>query len=890
MTTVMSNNVIKISTSKSPAKNIVINSESRYPKTCDYCRDIFNSEYSYKRHKETGKCFRFCRLREEKRLQRAKTPKTSIYPRRCNKCSKVYKNKHSYYKHKRRCVGGSFDDDDVNNDDEFSNAADDDDDELVSVDVDVVEVDGNSIENIPVTDNKENIDDITSNFILTLDVDKNFSDDSSLYPRICELCHKVFKTQDQFEMHKANTKCSGIEVRKKPPQPIMKVNSTSIHYRRCGNCNKVINHKQLYNNHIKRCGKVLSTVAVLKQAFDFVPVAQPTLPPPTSDSRTSPETNTQSSYSKLCNACGVIFGTKRSLSQHSCPAKSNSPETDATNGMYPRTCDHCNLSFRSKWQFYRHKAKCAGYQDSALDKADDSYVSCDYCLRKFQTYLLYTEHVKTSHPEVKVIQMPVKQKYKYPRKCLRCFVVYSTAQTFCNHKKKCALRDPRSFDGEFSQDPNAEIGPESRTCKECFHTYSNRQSFCNHRARGLCQKFAANKMYPRRCEFCSNIYSSKQTYHHHKIRCPNFGKEEARRVRTPMYPRTCNRCNRTFAYKQVYYKHQKACENQHNTTSVEDEIDDSSVDHTDLDYEPLPTSSSYTPKMYPRMCEFCRKTYANRHSFSKHKPRCVPVSPVVNITEDADTSAQISESSFYPRECENCLGTFQNAATFNAHKIRCDFFETKVNESDFRSYIKSSCEHCRNIVNQYRRIFHQHLEQCTDPIIVTPYPPLITQREPQPQPKRVSNILDESSICDCCGLFFETREEIELHKKSFRVPEDTAVLECGVCMETFDSKEEAEVHKARCILNVSNKTYPRFCECCRKIYKTKQTFYNHKKNCHVHCLKYFVLKDCDNCKLPFKCEKMYMEHVQKCVPLGDADIAAECEVSVEPMDEQILGA
>lgn len=890
MTAVITNNVIKISTNNTPNSDLANNStKPEYPKTCDFCRDTYNSELTYIRHKETGKCFRFCRLLEEKRLRQNKPPKISIYPRVCEGCSKLYKNKHSYYKHKSRCAQLLMRDDDITLRSAIDSAS-----TPTVIDVDVVELAKDDIENIPIADNKENIDDFSSKFILTLDVDKNYSELLSLYPRICEICHKVFKTQESFESHQLNQRCSESAMRKKLPTKNIRQIKPSFRFFTCDNCGRVIHHKQLYNSHIKRCGKsVISTISSLKKPPELVGVrsTQPAESQPNADSPGKELWPRQSPYSRRCAGCMAMFTSKSTYYRHHCSLKNVSEDTKK--GIYPRTCEYCGFVFQNKFQFHRHKQKCAGYQDESLVVDEDSYVSCDPCSANFDSLYLYRQHMKYVHPDMKTVQIPVLRKYMYPRKCLKCYNVYLTRQTFCNHKKRCVLSiDTHVLDDMIDEpglclDENAEKVTYPRTCNECQHTYSNRQSFCNHKR--LCPDFVDSGkeplLYPRRCEYCLKIYSSKQTYHHHKVRCAGCIRNETRKA--PVYPRTCNACSRTFAYKHTYHNHLMEClKGEKSVSEEENRYSDENVEHNDLDWQ----SKQMCPKrikVYPRTCEVCHKTYANRHTFCKHKSRCASATSLVDSADVVDTRMPLPEPVSYPRECENCFGTFKNKTTFNAHKIRCDFFETKVNEAEFKALVKSDCEHCRNIVSQYRRILHQHLTQCTDPIIKELDPLLVVEKTSKPiEPMPSSS--EGANFCECCGMFFKSRKEIENHKKKLQLAEDSSLFECPICMETFDLKEELADHKTKCILNVGNRTYPRFCECCRKVYKTKQTFYNHKKNCHVHCLKYFVRKDCENCKLPFKCEKMYFDHVGTCVGFDYGAIAAECEVSAKPACEEFV--
>lgn len=912
MTTPIISNVIKISQNGTIDSPISI--PNLYPRTCDFCRDTYNSELTFKRHKETGKCFRFCRLREEIPVEYRKSIKPSMYPRICERCLKTYKNKHSYYKHKNRCWNTKR----VPTPPPIaSNQA------PVTPDIDVVELSKDDIENIPITDNKENINDFDSKFILALDVDEDFENYSSLYPRICEYCHKAFKCKTSFSNHRIKGRCSTGK------RTALSRISPLIH--RCEKCKKPFRMKSHFVAHTKLCGKPqLSVVSQLQKINDFKPL------PGTSVQIVEPTTFNglmksaelveqiavpipdKSLYPRECKRCQKTYSRKQSFYRHK---KWCFPELGKkARIMYPRTCEFCGFIFTNKSVFQRHKHKCPGYTNQFKIEFDKAGSKCQYCSETLENVFQYRQHVQFAHPSVPLYRAK-KRAYQnlYPRSCAKCGNTYLSRQTYCNHKRRCGPAETIP-----TPVPEGEKTPYPRTCATCSRSYCNRQSFWNHKKWCRSANDTENEesdgkisIYPRECEFCHEIYSDKRAFYRHKPGCEGY-KNEIPKDRASLYPRICELCHRVYATRQSFYSHNLTCTGQMAALlKMEIQNDDSAefTDHTDewpdtsfkTDWQEA-TIKTETPKSkitYPRMCAFCRKIYANRQTFHKHKARCIPVPPIEEIIEPDPLAEQFT----YPRECTNCLGTFKCPETFDAHKIKCDFFEP-IDDSDVKMITQSNCEHCRNILSQYRRIFQQHLDQCADPVILRREKLLQLQHDHEHTPSVLHQSLGKTkkmedttlvsdatefvdctdNFCECCGVFFDSIEQLEFHKQSMEQAAENSMGEvdviisdlnphiCDICQEVLGNEEEYDTHRLKCIMNSSNKTYPRFCECCKKIYKTKQSFYNHKKNCHVYCFKYFVQKDCEVCSLPFKCEIMFLEHQRICVRIDNGEVGAECEV------------
>ncbi|GBM68726.1 hypothetical protein AVEN_69138-1 [Araneus ventricosus] len=160
----------------------------------------------------------------------------------------------------------------------------------------------------------------------------------------------------------------------------------------------------------------------------------------------SKQRNGGGAISKLplkCKTCQESFLSPDLYSKHLETSNCSLMQHSSRKVVYPRKCDKCLNTYKTRASFSYHKRKCnqvklpevnASY-DIGNSSSNDSTSSsnsftCSTCSENFSYFSL--NHHK---------QVCTRQKQSYPRMCENCDRFFKDRKTFFNHKKSCAVNN-----------------------------------------------------------------------------------------------------------------------------------------------------------------------------------------------------------------------------------------------------------------------------------------------------------------------------------------------------------------------------------------------------------------------------------------------------------------
>ena len=291
-----------------------------------------------------------------------------------------------------------------------------------------------------------------------------------------------------------------------------------------------------------------------------------------------------------------------------------------------------------------------------------------------------------------------------------------------------------------------------------------------------------------KCKTCGERFRNKKAYKTHEKDCS---------VTEPTLE--CSKCKQGFQKSKQLSSHEKMC-------SMRKEV---------------------KPETKPRMleCMFCNETFSSRRKHRAHSETCFVVKPTL--------------------ECSKCKKGFQEIKQLSSHEKMCSMSKEVKPETKPRLL---ECMFCHETFSS-RRKHRAHSETC---FVVEPVLKCVYCAEIFEDPQKLS-----SHGKSCSGSFSTSSSQTESFKKDISsTPRDetrqdfsrfrsekVSLIECSVCLETFQSKLKFRAHGETCserwlskksknnsILQSENIPWME-CKYCALVFKSKMKLLSHESSC-----------------------------------------------------------